>query len=661
MFDKPDPSKFPLRLEGDCESFKLLPISAKATERVSHVSSFEVHFYCENKNLMLEDIVGKTMHLVAESEDRSAKRWFRGTCISAEFVSLMDFGAIFKAEVRSWLWFLTRRTDLRIYQNLTVVEIIQSVLEEYGFSGDLQLQLSHTYEAREYCVQYRETDLDFIDRLMQEEGIYYYFDHEPNVEKMVLIDDMGKHVSIAEPSDLEYRDYSMRSTHESVDPYVFSWSGQENVRSAKVVLEDYNFTTSTATLTSENKTTRKPHYLDEKNERYDYPGHFRSADLGEHRARVRMESEAVAQHIVTGVSDAVHLAVGCLFKIDKLPRTKGEPKEVLLLECVHELIQLEALYDQSMNWSEETLEKIGLKSDEKEPHMVRFSVMDALSLQFRAPFVTPWPKVGGIHTAMVTGPGGEEIHTDEYGRIKVQFHWDRDGNKDENTTCWVRTMMPWTGKNWGAIAIPRIGQEVVISFEEGDPDRPLCIGMLYNDKTMPPYALPENKTQSGVKTNSSKGGGGFNELMFEDKKGEELVRFQAEKDYEQIVKNNATITVGVEKMDSGDLTQTIYNDFTETVNQGNHTTTIEQGDHNTTVSMGDLDVTVSSGKITVSAAQSIEFTCGGSKIKMDPQSITLDSPTITVKAKMKADMTSPKTTVNGDMMLTLTGGVVMIN
>jgi type VI secretion system secreted protein VgrG len=194
--------------------------------------------------------------------------------------------------------------------------------------------------------------------------------------------------------------------------------------------------------------------------------------------------------------------------------------------------------------------------------------------------------------------------------------------------------------------------------------------MLYNDKTMPPYALPENKTQSGVKTNSTKGGGGFNELMFEDKKDEELVRFQAEKDYEQIVKNNSTITVGLEKKEPGDLTQTVHNDVTETINEGtytetvkkgDHITNINMGDHNTTLKMGNMDVSVKSGKITVSAAQSIEFKCGGSTIKMDPMSITMKSPTITVKADMKADVKSPMTTVSGDMMLTLKGGVVMIN
>lgn len=658
MLETLDPSKFPLRLEGDCLDKDLLPIASRIRERISEVPTIEVHFFCVNEKLDLESIVGKSMHLVAESEDKKTKRWFRGTCVSAEFISLLDVGGQFKAIVRPWLWFLTRRTDLRIYQKSSVVDIIQSVLGEYGFSGNLEIRLSHSYSPREYCVQYRETDLDFLHRLMEEEGIYYFFDHSSDTEKMVLIDDCGKHQAVAAPSDFEFRDYSMRSNLETAMPHIFEWSATETVRSAKVVLDDYNFENSTAVLTSESKKTQSK-YLKEENERYDYPGHFRTGELGEHVAKVRMESESVGHHLVSGVSDAINLAVGHTFSVSKLPRD-DDPGKVMLVECRHDLMQVEMFNTGVFKDTEDLTDSIGFELNPHEPHMVKFRVVDGTK-QYRAPQNTPWPKVGGIHTAMVTGPAGEEIYTDEYGRIKVQFHWDRDGGKDEKTTCWVRTMMPWTGKNWGAIAIPRIGQEVVINFEEGDPDRPICIGMLYNDKTMPPYTLPDNKTQSGIKTNSSKGGSGFNELMFEDKKDDELVRFQAEKDYEQIVKNNATITVGVEKNDKGDLTQTIQNDFTETVNDGDHKTTLKKGDHKTTLDMGDMDVKVSKGKITVTAMKSIELKVGGSSIFMDPKSVKIESPTITVQAKLKADVKSPTTTVSGDMMLTLKGGVVMIN
>lgn len=666
MYDNFDPSNFPLRLEGGGKD-KLLPIAARVQERISEVPTIEVHFFCMNEKLDLESIVGNPMHLVAESEDHKQKRWFRGTCVSAEYISALDTGAQFKAVVRPWLWFLTRRTDLRIFQEMTVPDIIQSILQDYGFSSNIKLKLTQSHAAREYCVQYRETDLDFLHRLMEEEGIYYYFDHSTDTETMVMADDRGQHEKIVEPAELAFKPYTMRSTHEINMPHVFEWSAARQVRSAKVVLDDYDFDKSTADLISNSEATGAK-YFDAKNERYDYPGHFRDSNLGDTRARVRMEAEAAPHEMVTGVSDAVTMAVGYTFKVKDLPRDT-DPKEVMLVACAHDLVQIEAFDGSVFKEADNLKDMIDFDLDPTEPHVVKFRALDAAK-QYRAPLTTPWPKVGGVHTAIVTGPQGEEIWTDKYGRIKVQFHWDRKGQKDENTTCYVRTMMPWTGKNWGAIAIPRIGQEVVISFEEGDPDRPMCIGMLYNDATMPPYGLPDNKTQSGIKTNSSTGGGGFNELMFEDKKSEELVRFQAEKDYEQIVKNNASITIGVDKKDKGDLTMTVENDVTETINsgsyketvkKGDHITNIDTGDHKTTLKGGNMDVSVNSGKITVSAAQSIEFKCGGSTIKMDPQSITMKSPTITVQANMKADVKSPMTTVSGDMMLTLKGGVVMIN
>lgn len=564
MLTNIDPSNFPMRLEGDCIDKNLLPISAKVIERISDTPSIEVDFYCANIDLPLEDIVGNSMHLLAESGDKRAQRWFRGTCISCEFVSLLDEGGLFRADVRPWLWMLTRRTDLRIFQDLTVVDIIKAVLGKYGFSGNIKLMLSHSYEAREYCVQYRETDFDFISRLMQEEGIYYYFDHTPSTEQMVLVDDMTKHLSISEPSIIKFRPYTLRSTRAIHEPFIYSWRAQQQIRSGKVVLEDYNFATSAATITSGSRTVRKKSYLDVNNEQYDYPGHFGTADLGEHRARIQIEAETVPEHTVTGVSDAINMSAGYLFEIAELPRTKDKLKSILLLECIHNLVQLEFFRDLDGKQKEDLIAQLGASINFEEPHRVNFVGMDANDAQYRAPFTTPWPKVAGVHTAVVVGPSGEEIYTDKYGRIRVQFHWDRTGVKDEYSSCWVRTMMPWTGKNWGMIAVPRIGQEVVINFEDGDPDRPVCIGMLYNDVMMPPYSLPSQKTQSGVKTNSSMGGNGFNELMFEDKKGEELVRFQAENDFKQIIKNNADIIIGKEKNKPGNMTLFVQNNQTET-------------------------------------------------------------------------------------------------
>jgi type VI secretion system secreted protein VgrG len=667
MLKNLDPSKFPLRIEGECTGKKLLPVVARVHERISSIPTIEIDFFCENGKLALEDLVGKTMHLVADSDDKGTKRWFRGTCISAEYIGKLTVGGHFKAIVRPWLWYLTRRTDLRIFQNKKVIDIIKEVMGEYGFSGDLDDQLSGAYEEREYCVQYRETDFDFISRLMEEEGIYYYFSHVSDTEKMVLVDGSKDHPTIPEPSNLDFLRYAMRSTIETVDPLVFEWNGIESARSGKVTLEDYNFDTSKANM-SATSIVPAGSYSKEADNLYDYPGHYRDAGLGEKRAKVRMQAEAIQHHIVSGLSDGINLSVGHTMKVSKLERTK-DPAEVLLIECNHDIVQLDGIVQGLFKDDVDALATAGVDENISEPHMVRFRAVDK-SKQYRAPLVTPWPKVGGIHTAVVTGPSGEEIFTDPYGRIKVQFHWDLDGQNDDKTTCFVRTMMPWTGKNWGAIAIPRIGQEVVIDFEEGDPDRPLCVGMLYNDKTMPPYKLPDNKTQSGVKTNSTLGGGGFNELMFEDKKGEELVRFQSEKDYKQIVKNNASIEIGLEKKDKGDLSLIVHNDvdevikeghYSEIVEKGDHKTVISKGDHKTEVSKGDMNVDVKAGKILVKAAKSIELKCGGSSIKLDPKSITIKSTMISVNGKAKVDVSGGMTTVKAKTFLILQGKLTKIN
>jgi type VI secretion system secreted protein VgrG len=324
---------------------------------------------------------------------------------------------------------------------------------------------------------------------------------------------------------------------------------------------------------------------------------------------------------------------------------------------------------------------------------------------FRAPLTTPWPSISGIQTAVVTGPSGEEIHTDKYGRIKVQFHWDRLGKNDSKTTCWVRCVMPWTGKNWGMMSVPRIGQEVAVQFEDGDPDRPICTGMLYHKETMPPYDLPVNKTQTGIKTRSSQKGEAntFNELLFEDKKGEEFVRLQSEKDYTQVIKNNATVVIGTDKKDPGNLTQTIQNTKTETIKKGDHLFKVEEGnqeifvksDHTetiegkatqtiaksytqtvktgdvlrkvssgsetVTISTGDFDLKTQAGSTSITAGKEIKLSVGANSIKIDNSGVTINSTMITLQGKATVEVKSPMTTVSGDGMLTLKGGMTMIN
>jgi type VI secretion system secreted protein VgrG len=285
---------------------------------------------------------------------------------------------------------------------------------------------------------------------------------------------------------------------------------------------------------------------------------------------------------------------------------------------------------------------------------------------FRATQRTAQPNVPGVQTAVVVGPDGQQIHTDKHGRIRVRFHWDPLGQgetaakRNDELTCWTRVMQPWTGADWGMIAVPRIGQEVVVQFENGDPDRPVIIGMMYNGDTMPPYALPENMTMSGVKTRTLDGGADeFNELVMEDKKGKEYVRLQSQRDYTEIIKNNAVITIGVEHKDPGDLTQTVHNDKTETI--GGKSTLTVTGNLTETVEQGNYAHKTSTGKITIEAMQSIELKVAGSTVKIDPSGVTIKGPMIELEAQGMVEVKAPMTTVEGSGLLILKGGLTMIN
>ncbi|MEP4196394.1 MAG: type VI secretion system tip protein TssI/VgrG [Aliishimia sp.] len=560
------------RMEGTYSSTPVMLKNAKITEGFSKLTETQVEFFSTKKNLDLQDFLGSTITLVQMLEN--GERFFTGTCVSVEYLGLYQDSDHYVAELRPWLWFLTRKQDSRIFQAKTVVEIITEILsDDYGFSADLTKNLSQTYKAREYCVQYRETDYDFICRLMEEEGIYFYFVQEEKTLKMVLADSISAHKPTPDGPLLDFH-FPEHNDYRKKDDHIFDWTEGTRARSGKLTLLDYNFEKSTGELKSV-KNIAKGSYDKKDREIYDYPGHLRTKGTEDSFARVRMEAEAVQHLLSRGECNIRSVGVGQTFKMQDHPRVK-KSEEHLIVRATHYLQVDNDYVNQQTN-------KPILSSalDEEESDDTYRCVFEVIpkSEPFRAPLITPWPGIPGMQTAVVTGPSGDEIYTDKYGRIKVQFFWDRKGKKDEKTTCWVRCVMPWTGKNWGMISVPRIGQEVAIQFEEGDPDKPICTGMLYNDQTMPPYALPANMTQTGIVTRSTKGGGTdtFNELIFEDKISAEFVRLQSERDYKETIKNNAEITIGLEHQDDGDLTQTIHRHKTETLKTGDHTFTVETG------------------------------------------------------------------------------------
>jgi type VI secretion system secreted protein VgrG len=685
-------------MEGNYSSKLIHLKNAVVIEGLSKLTETKVEFVSSDDSLDLQDLLASTITL-GQLDVRDKERYFTGICVSVEYKGLQKGLSHFVADLRPWLWYLTRTNENRIFQEKTVLEIIQDVLNgpNYGFWSAIEKRTTATYKKRPYSVQYNETDFDFISRLMEEEGIYYYFIQDGKQLKMVLADSISAHKPTPGGSTFDF--HFAEKTYRRSTEHIFDWSESTGITTAKVTLADYDFEKPSA----ERKfITKIPKGSFKTFENYRYPAHGRIEGIGETFAKIRAQAEALRHKGSQGTANIRTLGVGQTFELKGHPR-KSNNIEFLITKAVHQL-QSETDYQELNSKTPVSKNAIEVEGNNWDTYRVIFDVIPKKE-DFRAPLNTPWPSISGIQTAIVTGPSGEEIHTDMYGRIKVQFHWDRLGKKDSKTTCWVRCVMPWTGKNWGMISVPRVGQEVAIQFEDGDPDRPICTGMLYHKETMPPYELPINKTQTGIKTRSSQKGDSntFNELVFEDKKGEEFVRLQSEKNYTQVIKNNATVIIGVDKQDPGDLTQTIQHTKTETIKKGDHLLKVEEGnqnifvksDHTETIegkatqtitknytqivktgdvmrkvssgsealmiAKGDLDFKTTAGSTSITAGKEIKLSVGANSIIIDNSGITINGTMITLQGKATVDVKSAMTTVSGDGMLTLKGGMTMIN
>ena len=517
-----------------------------AREEMSRLFEYRLDLLSTRDDISVDDILGKNVTIKLLLPDDSV-RHFNG------YVTRFAQGGLFGrynryvATVRPWLWFLTRTADCRIFQEMKVPDIIKAVFADHP-SADFKLELTGTYRKWTYCVQYRETDFNFVSRLMEQEGIGYYFRHSDGHDTLVLTDSTSKHTPVGGYETVKYV-----SPHVQIKPHlehVSGWDFAREIEPGVYVHDDYDFERPSVELKT-NKTLSRG-YTPSDYEIYDYPGLYLQRPDGEQYASIRINELGTQYELVHGATNARGLTVGALVTLEDHPRD-DQNREYLVTGATYDLAfgDYEALPE----------------SAETTYHCSFFAVPS--SQQFRPKRVTPKPFVQGPQTAVVVGPPGEEIYTDKYGRVKVQFHWDRRGKKDENSSCWMRVSYPWAGKNWGAVAIPRITQEVIVSFLEGDPDQPIITGRVYNAEQMPPYDLPAHKTQSGVKSRSSKSGtaSNFNEIRFEDLKGSELLTIHAEKDQSISVEHDESHTVGHDRSKSigHDETTHVSHDRTETV------------------------------------------------------------------------------------------------
>lgn len=632
------------------------------SERLGRLFEYELELLCENSSLNLQTLLGNPISVELELEE-SGTRHFHGIVTKVSQLGMLGSRFyLYRATMHPTPWLATRRSNCRVMPAQTAVpDIVQTILRDHGYT-DLKLQLSGSYKPREYCVQYRETDFNFISRLMEEEGIYYFFQHTASSHTMVLCDAVSAHAPMPGTSTLNY---TAAVGSGDVSEYIYDWSLNQEIRPGKYTLKDYDFIHPSAPL-KEDFTLPATHPQHDK-EMYDYPGGYTQAsNNGPTFAQIRMEEQRAEFERCQALGNVRNLATGSTFTLAGYPRDDQNAEHLVVATQLH--IQ------------NNRFAAFGIP-DGGEEFSCSYEVMNT-SFVYRSPRYTGKPVVQGVQTAVVVGNSGDEITTDEYGRVKVQFPWDRLGTNDQNSSCWIRVAQIWAGKNWGGLFIPRIGMEVIVDFLEGNPDNPIIIGCVYNATQTTPYTLPDNKTQSGILSRSTLNGGtdNANHFRFEDKKGSEEILIHAEKDFTFEVENNDNRTIGSSKSDDGSQTVSIYNKRTVTIDQsddtltlnngnragtiskGNDTLDISKGNRTTTLSQGNDTLTLNTGNVSVEAkGGSITLKAGQNSITIDQSGITIKGLMVSIEGQTKADLKSPLTTVSGDGTMTVKGGVVMIN
>ncbi len=528
----PSPITFNCPLPPDSLRFE----SLTAQQAISALDSVELTLVADKADLAAEKLLGQAAGVTVALR-AGAKRHFHG------FVTRFGIGQSqgryfqYQATLRPWLWFLTRTADCRIFQDLTVQQIVEQVFADHAAIASFEFKLFRSYQKRVYCVQYRETDFNFVARLLEEEGIYWFFVHTDSAHKLMLVDDTSALKPAVGAEKLPYFDNAGQAPPDAA--CITGWSCSREVRTGKVALTSYDFERPSTALLVEHLQTRS--HPQDKHEVFDYDGEYTQKSAGQLLADNQLEEQQAQFERQSGSTTSRSLTVGHLFSLTRHPRTDQNAEHLCL---------------QSSITARLAAHEADGGSDSFDCH---FSAMPSAQ-PFRPERRTPKPFVQGPQTAVVVGPAGEEIYTDKYGRVKVQFHWDRYGKKNEKSSCWVRTSSPWAGKSFGFVQLPRIGQEVVVDFLEGDPDRPIITGRVYNAEQMPPWELPANATQSGVLTRSSKGGtyANANALRFEDKKGSEQLWLHAEKNQDIEVENDETHWVGHDRSKTIDHDETVH-------------------------------------------------------------------------------------------------------
>jgi len=619
-----------LKLSAAPQLDSLQLVSLQGEEALGELFHFALELYSANTALDLAAMIGQPVTASVALPD-GGWRHFSGLVARIVQGGGGSEGAVYRADLRPWFWWLSLEVDARIFQNKTVPDIIAGLFQEFGYS-DFRNSLTAAYAEREYCVQYNESTFAFISRLMEEEGIFYSFEHSTSGHTLVLMDGGQPYPAC---TGLQTATYMATGTSRERPDLVYRCEAEQLAVPGRYASGDFNFTTPAQPLAaSAGAQGRRV---------FEYPGGYADSGAGQGRATVRMQALAHEAKALRGDSTCRAFTAGCSFTLEGHPRSELNAEHVLR-HVVH------------------TISHDGYSNS--------FTAFP-LSLPFRPRRATPKPRISGTQTATVVGKAGEEIWTDSYGRVKVQFHWDRLGVNDENSSCWVRVAQAWAGQAWGAFFLPRIGQEVIVSFLDGDPDRPLVTGSVYNATQTVPDSLPANQTRSVIRSRSSKQGSAGNELRFEDKKDSEEFYLHAQKDMKIEVENDrsARVIKGNEslKVEAGTRTVDVKGDESH-VNQANFEQKVT-GNFTLKVD-GDLTIEVG-GAISIKAGTTLKNEAGTELTNQAGTALTNKAGTeLTNKAGTSltndagvsmTNKAAASQTVDGGGMLTLKGGIVKIN
>ncbi|MBA1274940.1 type VI secretion system Vgr family protein [Stutzerimonas azotifigens] len=628
MFNAANDTHFSLTIEGVEHDLQVLAFTGR--EAISQPYRFDLELVSERPDLDLQSLLHQPaflalspagngihglVHRVAQGE--SGKRLTR-----------------YRLAIVPQLAYLAHRTDQRFFQHLSVPQIIAQVLEGQGIQADAyRFQLGPVvYPERDYCTQYDETDLHFIQRLCEEEGIHYHFEHSEQGHVLVFGDDQTSFPRLGQPTA-----YLQDSGLVADEPVIKRFAVRLETRTSRVTRRDYDFEQPRLLMEANHKGQSTGQEKAPDLEDYDYPGRFTDRAHGRHLSQRALERHRADYRQAEGDSDQPRLVSGHLLEIADHPRREWNDLW-LLTEVLHEGKQPQVL--------EESVTSDSQSGDGfTQGYRNRFTATPWV-VPYRPALIHAKPRVLGSQSAVVTGPAGEEIHCDEYGRVKVQFFWDRHGQADDKTSCWLRVSSSWAGDRYGGIAIPRVGMEVLVTFLEGDPDQPLVTGCLYHKEHVVPYDLPANKTRSVFKTLSSPSGGGYNELRIEDRQGAEQIYIHAQRDWDENIEHDQKIRIGHERHDTVEAAS-----FTELRAEehlsvtGDRKVEVKPDDHLTIgqtqhIKLGTAQLTKAGREIHLKAGQKmvieagleLTLTAGGSFIKLDPGGITVSGPMIKINA-----------------------------